>query len=79
MVNHVSLHKYSLIGIFDQVRQNLQKIYARENLENVLMTPVGLMHLQMMLNMVKSILSSTAAIFLTLWTFRRRNNADTAD
>ena len=35
MVNHVSLHKYSLIGIFDQVRQNLQKIYARENLENV--------------------------------------------
>lgn len=51
----------------------------RENLQNILMTPVGLMHLQMMLNMVKSILSSTAAIFLTLWTFRRRNNADTAD
>ena len=50
-----------------------------ENLQRILLTPLGERHLQMMLNMVKSILSSTAALLLSLWTFRRQRNADTAD
>lgn len=51
----------------------------RQNFHLVLRTPMGERHLQMMMNMVKSILSSTAAILLTLWNLRRQNHADTAD
>lgn len=51
----------------------------KENLHLVLLTPMGERHLQMMLNMVKSILSSTAAFFLAVWTRRRRPYADPAD
>lgn len=50
-----------------------------ENLQRILLTPLGECHLQMMLNMVKSILSSTTALLLFLWTCRRQTNADTAD
>lgn len=51
----------------------------QENFQLVLATPMGQRHLQMLLNMVKSILSSTASILLTLWTFRRQTYANTAD
>lgn len=51
----------------------------RLNFQLVLRTPMGERHLQMMMDMVKSILSSTAAILLTLWTLRRQRYADTAD
>lgn len=51
----------------------------KQNLQLVLRTPMGERHLQMMMNMVKSILSSTAAILLILWNLRRQNHADTAD
>lgn len=50
-----------------------------ENLRQVMLTPMGNTHLQMMLNMVKSLLSSTAALLLTLWALRRQENANTAD
>lgn len=50
-----------------------------ENFRQVLLTPMGERQLQMMLDMVKSILSSTAAGVLALWIFRRQRNADTAD
>ena len=43
----------------------------KENLRQVLLTPMGSTHLQMMLDMVKSMVSSTAAALLTLWAFRR--------
>lgn len=51
----------------------------RQNFQLVLCTPMGERYLQMMMNMVKSIGSSTAAILLTLWNLRRQNHADTAD
>lgn len=51
----------------------------RLNFQLVLRTPMGERHLQMMMDMVKSILSSTAAILLTMWTLRRQRYADTAD
>lgn len=50
-----------------------------ENIQLVLMTPMGERHLQMMLNMVKSIICSTAAFAIMLWTLRRQNHANTAD
>lgn len=50
-----------------------------KNFQMVLRTPMSEGHLQMMLNMVKSILSSTAAILLSMWTFRRQTDEDTAD
>ena len=51
----------------------------KENFQLVLRTPMGERHLQMMLDMVKSILSSTAAILLTMWILRREKHADTSD
>ncbi len=51
----------------------------KENFQKILLTPMGEGHLQMMLDMVKSILSSTAAFLLALWTFRRQTYANTAD
>ena len=51
----------------------------KENIQLVLLTPMGERHLQMMLGMVKSILSSTAAFLIAAWTLRRRRYADTAD
>ena len=50
-----------------------------KNFQMVLRTPMNEGHLQMMLDMVKSILSSTAAILLSMWTFRRQTDEDTAD
>lgn len=50
-----------------------------KNFQMVLRTPMSEGHLQMMLDMVKSILSSTAAILLSMWTFRRQTDEDTAD
>ncbi len=50
-----------------------------KNFQMVLRTPMSEAHLQMMLDMVKSILSSTAAILLSMWTFRRHTDEDTAD
>lgn len=50
-----------------------------ENFQRILLTPMGSTHLQMMLDMIKSILSSTAALLLTLWALRRQKNANTAD
>ena len=43
-----------------------------KNLQTVLRTPMSEAHLQMMLDMVKSIGFSTAALLLFLWTFRRQ-------
>lgn len=51
----------------------------KENIQLVLLTPMGERHLQMMLDMVKSILSSTAAFLIAAWTLRRQRYADTAD
>ena len=51
----------------------------KENIQLVLLTPMGERHLQLMLNMVKSILSSTAAFLIAAWTRRRQRYADTAD
>ena len=51
----------------------------KENIQMVLLIPMGERHLQMMLNMVKSILSSMAALLLAAWQLRRQGNADTAD
>ena len=50
-----------------------------KNFQMVLRTPMSEGHLQMMLDMVKSILSSTAAMLLSMWTFRRQTDEDTAD
>lgn len=50
-----------------------------KNFQMVLRIPMSEGHLQMMLDMVKSILSSTAAILLSMWTFRRQTDEDTAD
>lgn len=50
-----------------------------KNFQMVLRTPMSEGHLQMILDMVKSILSSTAAILLSMWTFRRQTDEDTAD
>lgn len=50
-----------------------------ENFYRLLLPPMGERQLQMMLDMVKSILSSTAAGFLALWVFGRQTYADTAD
>lgn len=50
-----------------------------KNYQMVLRTPMSEGHLQMMLDMVKSILSSTAAMLLSMWTFRRQTDEDTAD
>lgn len=50
-----------------------------KNLQTVLRTPMSEAHLQMMLDMVKSIGFSTAALLLFLWTFRRQTDEDTAD
>lgn len=51
----------------------------KENIQLVLLTPMGERHLQLMLDMVKSILSSTAAFLIAAWTRRRQRYADTAD
>lgn len=51
----------------------------KKNFQLVLRTPMGELHLQMMLDMVKSILSSTAAFLIAAWTRRRQRYADTAD
>ena len=51
----------------------------KENIQLVLLTPMGEQHLQLMLNMIKSILSSTAAFLIAAWTLRRQRYADTAD
>lgn len=51
----------------------------KENWYRLLLTSMGQQHLQMMRNMVKSILSSTAAFFLAVWTLRRERYADPAD
>ena len=50
-----------------------------KNFQMVLRTPMSEAHLQMMLDMVKSIVSTTAALLLFLWTFRRHTDEDTAD
>lgn len=50
-----------------------------ENFRQVLLTPMGNAHLQMMLNMIKSLVSSTAALLLTLWTLRGMKHENTAD
>lgn len=49
------------------------------NLQMVIRTPMGERYLQMLLDMVKSIGSSTAALLLFMWTFRRQTDEDTAD
>lgn len=51
----------------------------KENWYRLLLNPMGQHHLQLVLNMVKSILSSTAAFFMAAWTLRRERNADPAD
>lgn len=51
----------------------------RENLLLLLFTPLGNRQLQMLLNMVKSMGTSTAAAVLALWAVRRQSNADIAD
>lgn len=51
----------------------------KENLLRILFTPLGNRQLQMLLNMVKSMGTSTAAAVLALWAVRRRSNADIAD
>lgn len=51
----------------------------KENFRQVLLTPMGSTHLQMMLDMVKSIVSSTAALLLTLWIVRGIKHENTAD
>lgn len=50
-----------------------------KNFQMVLRTPMSEAHLQMMFDMVKSIVSTTAALLLFLWTFRRHTDEDTAD
>ena len=50
-----------------------------KNLQTVIRTPMSEGHLQMLLNMVKSIGFSTAALLLSMWTFRRQTDEDTAD
>ena len=50
-----------------------------KNFQTVLRTPMSEAHLQMMLDMVKSMVSTTAALLLFLWTFRRQTDEDTAD
>lgn len=50
-----------------------------KNFQTVLRTPMSEAHLQMMLDMVKSIVSTTAALLLFLWTFRRHTDENTAD
>ena len=50
-----------------------------KNFQTVLRTPMSEAHLQMMLDMVKSIVSTTVALLLFLWTFRRHTDEDTAD
>ena len=51
----------------------------KENFLRILFTPLGSGQLQMLLNMVKSMGTSTASAILTLWAVRRRRNADIAD
>ena len=50
-----------------------------KNFQTVLRTPMSEAHLQMMLDMVKSMVSTTAALLLFLWTFGRQTDEDTAD
>lgn len=51
----------------------------KENLLQILFTPLGGRQLQMLLNMVKSMICSTAAALMALWGVRRRTHADIAD
>lgn len=51
----------------------------RGNFQRIQRIPMGERPLQILRNLVKSILSSTAAILLVLWNLRRQNHADTAD
>lgn len=51
----------------------------KENWYRLLLNPMGQRHLQMMRNMVKSIVSSTAAFLIAAWTLRRQRYADPAD
>ena len=50
-----------------------------KNFQMVLRTPMSEAHLQMMFDMVKSIVSTTAALLLSMWIFRRHTDEDTAD
>ena len=51
----------------------------KENLMQILFTPMGNGQLQMMRNMIKSMVNSTAAAMLALWKVRRRDDADITD
>lgn len=51
----------------------------KENLFLLFSTAPGSGQLQMRMNMVKSMVASTAAFFLLLWTVRRRDHANIAD
>ena len=50
-----------------------------KNFQRIQRIPMGERPLQILRNLVKSILSSTTAILLVLWNLRRQNHADTAD
>ena len=51
----------------------------KENFLRILFTPLGSEQLQMLLNMVKSMGTSTVSAILALWAVRRRRNADIVD
>ena len=51
----------------------------KRNFFQILFTPLGSEQLQMLLNMVKSMVASTASAILALWPVRRSGNADIAD
>lgn len=51
----------------------------RGNFQRIQRIPMGERPLQILRNLVKSILSATGAILLALWNVRRQNHADTAD
>lgn len=50
-----------------------------KNFQTVLRTPMSEAHLQMIFDMVKSIVSTTAALLLSMWIFRRHADEDIAD
>lgn len=51
----------------------------KENCLRILFTPLGSKQLQMLLNMVKSMGTSTVSAILALWAVRRRRNANIVD
>ena len=50
-----------------------------ENFRHVMLTPMGNAHLQMMLNMLKSLICTIASVLLALKMIRRQNHANTSD